>query len=123
MKILMCGLDDAGKTSFLLSVDRKYSKLIGLKPTLGAEVSSIEAFGSSIFLWDLGGQQSSREKYINKAQIYLYETDLLFFFIEVIARRPVNTKMREIAQQAGVFLLVLLMIFVFYNDIMRIFSR
>ncbi len=83
MKILMCGLDDAGKSSFLLSVDRKYSKLIGLKPTLGAEVSSMEAFGSSIFLWDLGGQQSSREKYINKAHIYLFETDLLFFFIDI----------------------------------------
>ena len=83
MKILMCGLDDAGKSSFLLSVDRKYSKLIGLKPTLGAEVSSIEAFGSSIFLWDLGGQQSSREKYINKAHIYLFETDLLFYFIDI----------------------------------------
>lgn len=48
---------------------------------------------------------------------------LLFFFIELITRRPVNTKMREIAQQAGVFLLILLMIFVFYNDITRIFSR
>ncbi len=83
MKILMCGLDDAGKSSFLLSVDRKYSKLIGLKPTLGAEVSSIEAFGSSIFLWDLGGQLSSREKYINKAHIYLFDTDLLFFFIDI----------------------------------------
>ena len=47
---------------------------------------------------------------------------LLFFLIEAITRRPVNTRMREIAQQAGIFLLIMLMIFVFYNDITRIFS-
>jgi regulator of sigma E protease len=48
---------------------------------------------------------------------------LLFFFIEVIIRHPVNTKMREIAQQAGIFILILLMIYVFYNDIARVFFR
>lgn len=47
---------------------------------------------------------------------------LMFFFIEAAIRRPVNTRMREIAQQAGIFILILLMIFVFYNDITRIFS-
>jgi len=30
--------------------------------------------------------------------------------------------MREIAQQAGIFILIMLMIFVFYNDIMRLFA-
>jgi regulator of sigma E protease len=47
---------------------------------------------------------------------------LLFFFIEAVIGRPINTRMREIAQQAGVFILIMLMIFVFYNDITRIFS-
>lgn len=47
---------------------------------------------------------------------------LLFFFIEAVTRRPVNTRMREIAQQAGIFILLLLMIFVFYNDITRLFA-
>ncbi|HEY0088772.1 MAG TPA: ADP-ribosylation factor-like protein, partial [Candidatus Lokiarchaeia archaeon] len=83
MKILFTGLDDTGKTSFLLSIDKKYSKLLSLKPTLGTEVISIDALGASFFVWDLGGQISSRERYINKAHIYLYESDLLFYFIDV----------------------------------------
>ncbi len=83
MKILFAGLDNSGKTSFLLSIDRKYSKLIGLKPTAGASIKSIEALGATIFLWDLGGQRKFREKYINKAEIYLYEADLLFYFIDI----------------------------------------
>jgi len=47
---------------------------------------------------------------------------LLFFLIEAIIRRPLSIRMREIAQQAGIFILIMLMIFVFYNDISRIFS-
>jgi regulator of sigma E protease len=45
---------------------------------------------------------------------------LLFFFIEAVSRRPVNLKMREVAQQIGIFVLIALMIYVFYNDISRI---
>jgi regulator of sigma E protease len=47
---------------------------------------------------------------------------LLFFLIEAIIGRPLSIRMREIAQQAGIFILIMLMIFVFYNDISRIFS-
>ena len=46
---------------------------------------------------------------------------LLFFSIEAIKGRPVSIKVREIAQQVGMFILILLMILVFYNDITRIF--
>lgn len=46
---------------------------------------------------------------------------LLFFAIEAVIRRPLNTRMREVAQQIGIFILVFLMIFVFYNDIHRLF--
>lgn len=44
---------------------------------------------------------------------------LMFFTIEMISRRPVSIKIREIAQQFGIFLLILLMIFVIYNDIVN----
>jgi regulator of sigma E protease len=45
---------------------------------------------------------------------------LLFFLIEAVSRRPLNHKMREVAQQIGIFILIMLMIYVFYNDIARI---
>lgn len=44
-----------------------------------------------------------------------------FFGIEAIIGHPVSLKKREIAQQVGLFLIVSLMVFAFYNDIMRIF--
>jgi len=45
---------------------------------------------------------------------------LLFFLIEGVRGRPLSIAVRERAQQAGIFILVALMIYVFYNDISRI---
>lgn len=47
---------------------------------------------------------------------------LFFFLIEAIRGRPLSIKMREIAQQIGLFIIIALMIFAFYNDIMRFLS-
>jgi regulator of sigma E protease len=48
---------------------------------------------------------------------------LLFFTVEGIMRRPLSMKTREMLQQIGLVLLVSLMFFVFYNDIMRLMGR
>ncbi|HKD70109.1 MAG TPA: RIP metalloprotease RseP [Candidatus Binataceae bacterium] len=45
---------------------------------------------------------------------------LLFFVVEGLRGRPVKVRHREIAQQVGLFLLVVLMAFVIFNDISRI---
>ncbi|MCB2225199.1 MAG: RIP metalloprotease RseP [Desulfarculaceae bacterium] len=45
---------------------------------------------------------------------------IFFFLIEAITRRPVSVSTREKAQQVGMVLLILLMVFIFYNDIARI---
>lgn len=48
---------------------------------------------------------------------------LFFFVIEGIKGSPLSLRKREIAQQVGLFILVSLMIFAFYNDIMRMFLQ
>lgn len=45
---------------------------------------------------------------------------LLFFGLEGLMGRPVSLRKREFAQQIGLFVLILLLLFVFYNDISRI---
>ena len=45
---------------------------------------------------------------------------LLFFVIEGVLGRPVSLKKREAAQQLGLVLLLLLMVFAIYNDLVRI---
>ena len=46
---------------------------------------------------------------------------LVFFFIEAVTGHPVNIRFREIAHKVGIIILIMLMIYVFYNDITRIF--
>lgn len=48
---------------------------------------------------------------------------LLFFLIEGILRKPIGERQREVAQQIGLFLLVGVMIFAFWNDLERMFFR
>lgn len=47
---------------------------------------------------------------------------LVFFSVEAVLRKPLNLRTMEILQQIGLVLLGTLMIFVFYNDLVRVFS-
>jgi regulator of sigma E protease len=48
---------------------------------------------------------------------------LMFLFFEAVARRPVRTRVREIASTIGLVLLVLLMVLAFTNDMERQWPR
>lgn len=48
---------------------------------------------------------------------------LVFFAVEAVIRKPVSVKYREMAQQVGICLLALLMVYAFYNDILRFFEK
>jgi regulator of sigma E protease len=48
---------------------------------------------------------------------------ILYLIIEGIIRRPIPLKVKLFIQQIGILLILGLMIFVLYNDIMRIFGR
>jgi regulator of sigma E protease len=48
---------------------------------------------------------------------------LVFFSVEALRQRPLSMRSQEILQQIGLVLLASLMIFVFYNDFIRIFSQ
>jgi regulator of sigma E protease len=48
---------------------------------------------------------------------------LLFFLVEAVIRKPVSVRYREMAQQVGICILALLMIYAFYNDIVRFFEK
>lgn len=48
---------------------------------------------------------------------------LMFFFVEAVARRPVSTRLREIASLVGLVMLILLMVLAFKNDVERQWPR
>lgn len=47
---------------------------------------------------------------------------ILFSVVELIMRRPVSIRAREMAQQVGMAMLLMLMVLAFYNDIVRLWG-
>ncbi len=87
IKILFAGLQNSGKTSILLTLQKKYSQIGGLKPTIGVERVGLEILGYDIKVWDLGGQEEFREKYFEKKEEYFSSTDLLFYVVDIFDTR------------------------------------
>ncbi len=84
-KILFTGLEDGGKTSILLLLDKKFSLLPTVKPTIKAKrtfyINSL--LGIKITRWDLGGQKIYRKIYINEKSKYFTETQTIFYVIDI----------------------------------------
>ncbi|MFO8019282.1 MAG: ADP-ribosylation factor-like protein [Promethearchaeia archaeon] len=84
-KVVFCGLDNGGKTSILLLLDRKFSLMNKLSPTKKADVSttSISLLGLNVSTWDLGGQKNYREIYLSKKDKYFADLKTIYFIIDV----------------------------------------
>jgi len=81
--------------------------------------SKTAEYGWSYF-FDLMVMLSVSLGFINLIPIPILDGGHLFFFlIEAVIRRPVSMKIRQIAAYIGLFLILLLMVFVFANDIQR----
>ncbi len=83
IKVLFVGLGNSGKTSYLRAISQKFSELTEIRPTKGVERTEISLLGHLLKEWDLGGQEKYRASYIKNADLYLYDTNLLFYFIDV----------------------------------------
>lgn len=118
----------------------EYSKLtlIGLYKMITREVSP-RNLGGPILIAQMAGQQAQEGigsflaflavlsinlGVLNLLPVPVLDGGHLFFFaVEAVIGRPVSLKYREKAQQVGIFLLLLLMIFAFANDIFRLFEK
>jgi len=83
LKVLFVGLGNSGKTSYLRAISQKFSELTEIRPTKGVERTEINVLGHQLKEWDLGGQERYRASYIKNADLYLYDTNLLFYFIDI----------------------------------------
>ncbi len=82
-KILFTGLDDAGKTSIILSLQREFSKIAILSPTRGAQRRMFDFLGKEISEWDLGGQLAYRIAYLKNPGKYFEGTEIAIYVIDV----------------------------------------
>ncbi|MFW9994584.1 MAG: ADP-ribosylation factor-like protein [Candidatus Odinarchaeota archaeon] len=79
-KIVLAGLDNAGKTTILKTLKRLSTA--DPSPTIGAALDQLSFAGVPIVLWDFGGQRTFRDLYLSSAR-YFKNIELLFFVIDV----------------------------------------
>ncbi|MHA1341794.1 MAG: ADP-ribosylation factor-like protein [Promethearchaeota archaeon] len=82
-KIIMLGLDNAGKTTLLSVIQNKYSAIKNLLPTRGVQRQSLSFMGTNVIAWDFGGQIGYRDYYLSRGDLWL-ESDLFIYVIDVL---------------------------------------
>lgn len=84
MKVVIAGLDYAGKTSLLnrMMNDYNYNDMINLEPTVGANVEEYQSDKLDLVLWDLGGQKDHIEEYIESPEKFFINVDVLIFVFD-----------------------------------------
>ncbi|MHA1377247.1 MAG: ADP-ribosylation factor-like protein [Candidatus Helarchaeota archaeon] len=102
LKILFAGLDNAGKTSIILTIDERYSKLRNLKPTIGAETHDFEILGNPVVRWDMGGQKNLREQYLLDKKLFQH-TDLLCYVIDIMDSKRFYESLTYLFQIVEIF--------------------
>ncbi|KAJ3043762.1 ADP-ribosylation factor-like protein 2 [Rhizophlyctis rosea] len=81
MRLLMLGLDNAGKTTILKRINGE--DISGIAPTLGFNIKTLDHKGFKLNIWDVGGQKSIRSYWRN----YFEQTDGLVWVVDS-ADRP-----------------------------------
>uniref|UniRef100_A0A3B3D8Y9 ADP-ribosylation factor-like 2 n=1 Tax=Oryzias melastigma TaxID=30732 RepID=A0A3B3D8Y9_ORYME len=90
VRLLMLGLDNAGKTTILKKFNGEDVSTIS--PTLGFNIKTLEHRGFKLNIWDVGGQKSLRSYWRN----YFESTDGLVWVVDSADRLRLDDCKREL---------------------------
>ncbi|TNN33081.1 ADP-ribosylation factor 5 [Liparis tanakae] len=92
MRILMVGLDAAGKTTILYKL--KLGEIVTTIPTIGFNVETVEYKNISFTVWDVGGQDKIRPLWRH----YFQNTQGLIFVVDSNDRERVAESAEELTK-------------------------
>ena len=84
-KVIVVGLANAGKTTILTKFGGQFGMkdLTRLKPTKGVERREVKTKNLNLNVWDFGGQQEYRKRYLQEPEKYFFRVDLVIYVIDV----------------------------------------
>lgn len=97
MKILVLGLDNAGKTTILKSLSNE--DITQITPTHGFNIKNLSHEGFKLNVWDVGGQKTLRSYWNN----YFSGTDGLVFVIDSADAKRLKESGVELQELLQVF--------------------
>lgn len=92
MRILMVGLDAAGKTTILYKL--KLGEIVTTIPTIGFNVETVEYKNISFTVWDVGGQDKIRPLWRH----YFQNTQGLIFVVDSNDRERADEAKEELSK-------------------------
>ena len=92
MRILMVGLDAAGKTTILYKL--KLGEIVTTIPTIGFNVETVEYKNISFTVWDVGGQDKIRPLW----RYYFQNTQGIIFVVDSNDRDRIAEAREELQQ-------------------------
>ncbi|KAA6412313.1 MAG: adp-ribosylation factor family [Lasallia pustulata] len=91
MRVLMLGLDNAGKTTIVKRIMNEDVNTVS--PTLGFIIKTIDYEGYKLNIWDVGGQKTLRSYWRN----YFEKTDALIWVVDATDRLRIEHCREELA--------------------------
>ncbi|KAJ1734718.1 Arf GTPase arf1 [Coemansia biformis] len=95
MRILMVGLDAAGKTTILYKL--KLGEIVTTIPTIGFNVETVEYKNISFTVWDVGGQDKIRPLWRH----YFQNTQGIIFVVDSNDRDRISEARDELQRMIG----------------------
>lgn len=108
MRILMVGLDAAGKTTILYKL--KLGEIVTTIPTIGFNVETVEYKNICFTVWDVGGQDKIRPLWRH----YFQNTDGLIFVVDSNDRERIEEASKEL-QVSNNILISLTIIYLYFR--------
>jgi len=90
MRLLMVGLDNAGKTTIVKRINGE--EINTISPTLGFNIKTFTHKGYLLNVWDVGGQKSLRTYWRN----YFEQTDGLVWVVDSADKRRMEDCSKEL---------------------------
>lgn len=92
LRILLLGLDNAGKTTLLKVLASE--DITHITPTQGFNIKSVQSKGFKLNVWDIGGQRRIRPYWKN----YFENTDILIYVIDSADRKRFEETGEELSE-------------------------
>merc|ERR1712151_158705 len=96
MRILMVGLDAAGKTTILYKL--KLGEIVTTIPTIGFNVETVEYKNISFTVWDVGGQDKIRPLWRH----YYQNTQGVIFVVDSNDRERIDDRLGQLPQKYNI---------------------
>nr|CAD7453313.1 unnamed protein product [Timema tahoe] len=96
-RILVLGLENAGKSTILSQVTSANCHNHDVKPTEGFNVTCLHNGETSLNIWEVGGRERFRKYWVN----FLQDTDLLVFVVDAADTHNLSLAVTEVKRLLG----------------------